>query len=166
MLALLLPQNRLICEVALHTGLRITDVLRMKTAALAQRMTVRESKTGKTRRVHLSADLLRRIRAQAGRVWAFPGRVGSKTGHKTRQAVWRDINRARRALRLREVVAPHSLRKVYAVEQMRRSGDLRTVQRLLQHTDPAITVIYAMADSLTQARQKQKQTAKRKRRHR
>ena len=162
--ALLLPQNRLICRVALQTGLRISDVLQLRTAALGQRITVRESKTGKARRLYLPTDLLQQIKAQAGPVWAFPGAAGSKTGHKTRQAVWKDIQRARAALRLRETVAPHSIRKIYAVEKMRRSGDLRTVQRLLLHSDPAITVIYAMADSLTQARAQQRKAAARKKR--
>ena len=161
---LLMPQNRLICMLAERTGLRISDVLDLKTADLKERMTVKERKTGKSRRISIAPDLLEAIRAQAGPVWAFPGAPGSKTGHKTRQAVWKDIQRARAALRLRETVAPHSIRKIYAVEKMRRSGDLRTVQRLLLHSDPAITVIYAMADSLTQARAQQRKAAARKKR--
>lgn len=162
-LALLMPQNRLICRVALQTGLRISDVLQLKTEDLAQRMTVHESKTGKSRRVYLGADLLQEVQQQAGRVWAFTGQPMSKTGHKTRQAVWKDIKRARVALRLKETVAPHSLRKFYAVEQLKKTGDLKRVQKLLQHTDPAITMLYAMADSLTQARAAQREAAKKKR---
>ena len=51
-LAALQPANRLVFEVMLATGLRVGDVLRLTTAQIErQRFTVREQKTGKTRRV-------------------------------------------------------------------------------------------------------------------
>lgn len=143
---LLMPQNRIICMVAERTGLRISDVLELKTADLKERMTVRERKTGKSKRVTINRKLLERIQEQAGPVWAFPGAPGSKTGHKTRQAVWKDMKRAQRALRLPENLGPHSLRKIYAVKVMRRTGDLGRVQRALNHDDPLVTLLYALAD--------------------
>ena len=42
-LAALTPQNRLICEVELHTGLRIGDVLALKTGQIARKFWVTES---------------------------------------------------------------------------------------------------------------------------
>ena len=84
----------------------------------------------------------------AGARWVFPGRDPRK--HRTRQAVYKDIRRAAEAFRVREHVSPHSARKIYAVEQLHKSGDLHKVQRLLQHDDAAVTAIYAMADVLTQ----------------
>lgn len=149
---LLMPQNRLVCMVAERTGLRISDVLELKTAELKQRMTVKERKTGKSKRIYLAPPLLAAIQDQAGPVWAFPGAPGSSTGHKTRQAVWKDLKRAQRALRLPANLGPHSLRKVYAVKALRKTGDLGQVQRLLNHDDPAVTLIYALADHV--ARQK------------
>lgn len=146
---LLMPQNRLICMVAERTGLRIGDVLAIQTADLKERMTVCESKTKKTRRVSISPKLLKAIQEQAGPVWAFPGAPGSKTGHKTRQAVWKDLKRAQKALRLPDNLGPHSLRKVYAVRVMRKTGDLGKVQRLLNHQDPAVTLLYALADHVS-----------------
>ena len=143
---LLMPQNRLVCIVAEKTGLRISDVLNLKTADLKQRMTIKEGKTGKSRRIYLNAALLEAIREQSGPVWAFPGAAGSHTGHKTRQAVWKDLKRAQRALRMPENLGPHSLRKVYAVKMLRKTGDIKKVQKVLNHDDPAVTLIYAMAD--------------------
>lgn len=148
-LALLMPQNALICEVALHTGLRIGDVLHLRTEQLRQQFYITEAKTGKRRRVNLTGDLLRRIRTQAGDPWAFPGRKAGKP--KTRQAVWADVKRAAAALRLPANVAPHSLRKRYAVNLYRRSGDLGAVQRALNHEGPIVTMLYALADTLRSA---------------
>lgn len=149
-LAALTPQNRLIIETVLQTGLRISDVLELKTSDLKPSMWVTERKTGKKHRCGLKKDLLRRILAQAGPIWAFPGRNGN--GHKTRQAVWADVKRAAKAFRLPQNVGTHSFRKAYAVELLAKYGDLLRVQRAMGHSAPSITVIYAMADRLLDAR--------------
>lgn len=150
-LALLTPANRLACQLALHTGLRISDVLSIRTEQLRPRLTIRETKTGKSRRITIPVKLLAAIKAQAGDIWAWPGRT-DPTQHRTRQAVWADVKRAQRALRLRDNIGPHSLRKTYAVRRYAARGDLADVQRALNHTDPAVTMLYAMADHLTQQR--------------
>ena len=149
-LAALTPSNRLVCRVCLHTGLRVGDVLALRTQQLAPRFWVTERKTHKRRQVGLPADLLADIRAQAGDVWAFPGRKPGS--HKTRQAVWADVKRAAKAFRLPQNVAPHSLRKVYAVDLLERYGDIGRVQRALNHSSIETTLIYAMADKLLDAK--------------
>ena len=45
-LAALTPSNRLVCEVSLHTGLRVGDVLSLKTDSLARQFWITEAKTG------------------------------------------------------------------------------------------------------------------------
>lgn len=149
-LAALTPRNRLIAQVCLHTGLRVGDVVSLKTSQIKRMFVVREAKTGKVRRVGLPDSLARQVLAQAGPEWAFPG--SGKTGHQTRQAVWKDIKRAAKAFRLPQNVGPHSLRKVYAVELLAKYGDLQRVQRALNHSDQAVTLIYAMADRLLDAK--------------
>ena len=47
----------------------------------------------------------------------------------------------------------HSLRKVYAVEQLRKTkGNVARVQRALNHSDAATTMVYAMAYQLYEAK--------------
>ena len=149
-LAALMPQNRLIARVCLQTGLRVGDVVALRTRDIGQQFMVTEAKTNKRRRVGLTEDLIRDILAQAGPEWAFPGRVPG--GHKSRQAVWADVKRAARAFRLPQNVGPHSLRKVYAVDLLERYGDLERVKRALNHSSIETTLIYAMADKLLAAR--------------
>ena len=149
-LAALTPSNRIVCRVCLHTGLRVGDVLELRTAQLAPQFWITERKTKKRRRVNMSAELLRDVRAQAGEEWAFPGRKAGT--HRTRQAVWADVKRAAKAFRLRQNVAPHSFRKVYAVELMRKYGDVRRVQRALNHSDCATTMVYVLAEELLRAK--------------
>lgn len=148
-----MPENRLAMEVALHTGLRIGDVLALRSDNLAQRMTIHESKTGKSRRISLSRGLYDRLKAISGQIWVFEG-ARDKTKHRTRQAVWMDVKRAAKALRLPRNVTPHSARKVYAVDVYKRSGDLALAQRLLNHDSPEVTMIYAMSDHLARERRR------------
>lgn len=151
-LAALTPSNRLVCQVCLQTGLRVGDVVGLRTEQLRRQFWITEAKTKKRRRVNLPGELLRRIQAQAGPVWAFPGRKPGK--HRTRQAVWADVKRAARAFRIKQNVAPHSFRKIYAVELLRRCGDVKRVQRALNHSDYATTMIYVMAAELLEAKQR------------
>ena len=149
-LAALTPKNRLVCEVMLHTGLRVGDVLALRTEQLGNRMWVKESKTGKRKQVGLPGELLARVRAQAGKVWAFLGRDGTKP--HTRQAVWADVKRAAKAFRLPQNAGTHSMRKVYAVELLERYGDIQRVRRALNHDRLATTLIYAMAVKVLEAK--------------
>ena len=149
-LAALTAPNRLACEISLATGLRINDVLALKPAQLAKRrFTVREEKTGKTRRIYLPEDLRRRALAMAGQHFVFEGRLNGRE-HRTRQAVYKDIRRAAAAFRCKEHLSPHSLRKAYAVEEYKRNGgNLKRVQKLLNHSSEAVTKLYALADRLS-----------------
>ncbi|MCQ6425686.1 hypothetical protein, partial [Vibrio parahaemolyticus] len=69
-LAAMMPANRLAIEVSLATGLRISDVLSLKTDKVRQtaRPYVRDSKTGKLHRIYLPAELRHRMLAQAGTI--------------------------------------------------------------------------------------------------
>lgn len=150
--AALTPANRLVCRVCVDTGLRVGDVVALRTDQLAPQFWVREAKTGKRRRVNLSNGLLKALQAQAGRTWVFPS-PKDQTAHRTRQAVWYDVKRASKAFRLPQNVAPHSLRKVYAAELLEKSkGDMSRVQRALNHSDMATTMVYVMAYQLYQVK--------------
>ncbi|SCJ13243.1 Tyrosine recombinase XerD [uncultured Flavonifractor sp.] len=153
-LAALTPSNRLVCQVCLHTGLRVGDVLELRSQQLAPHFWVTERKTKKRKQVGLPAALLAQLRDQAGETWVFPGRNPSR--HRTRQAVWADVKRAAKAFRLPQNVGPHSFRKVYAVDLLRKYGDLDRVQRALNHGSVETTLIYAMADRLVSAKYRTK----------
>ena len=147
-MAALTPGNRLVCRVAVHTGLRVGDVLAIRSEQLGRQFWITEAKTKKRRRVNLPQSLVDDIKAQAGPEWAFPSPT-RRGKHRTRQTVWADVKRASRAFRLPQNVGVHSLRKRYAVEQLERSrGNYARVQRLLNHADMATTMIYAMSYQL------------------
>ena len=153
-LSALTDKNRLVMRVALHTGLRIGDILSLQTEQLKPHFWVTEQKTGKRRQVGLPEPQLSDLRKQAGRKWVFEGRSGSKP--HTHQAVWKDVKRAAKAFRLPQNVAPHSARKVYAVQLLREYGDIEKVKRALNHSSEAVTLIYAMADMQLKSRKRRR----------
>ena len=146
-LAALMPVNRVVMRVCIHTGLRVGDVLALRTDQIAPRFWVTEQKTKKRRIVGLPSDLLVDMRKIAGKKYVFE-HSNDPERHRTRQAVWKDVKRAARAFRLPQNVAPHSARKVYAVDLLAKYGDIAKVQRALNHSGPSVTMIYAMTDQL------------------
>ena len=150
-LAALQPENRLICRVMLYTGLRVGDVLALRADRLSRCFWITEQKTGKRRKVGLSDRLISDIRLHAGASeWAFPSPL-DPTKPRTRQAVWADINRAAKAFRLKGSYGTHSMRKGFAVDLMHKYGDIEKVQRALNHSNPTVTILYAMADQLAES---------------
>lgn len=148
LLAALTPPNRLACEMSLRYGMRIGDVLSLKTEQLRKgKLSYREQKTGKRRVVNVSRKFRDILLSQAGRVYVFEHRTDPYR-HRTRQAVWKDLKRVARIFRLGDV-SVHSCRKGYAVRNYRQSGDIEKVKRLLNHSDEAVTMLYAMADVLS-----------------
>lgn len=147
-LAALMPPNQLAIEMSMRYGMRIGDVLSMRRDDVVKgSWTYKEEKTGKRRRIRLSELLQQRLLAQSGRIFIFEHRTDWKR-HRTRQAVYKDIIRAAKAFRLEEHVSPHSARKIYAVDAYKRYGDIKKVQKLLNHSSEAVTMVYALADAL------------------
>lgn len=152
LLAACMPENRLALRVSMAFGMRIGDVLRMPTYAVRKGVwSFKEEKTGKRRRVRLGVEWQHMLLSIAGRTYVFEHRLDPMK-HRTRQAVYKDLVRVAKAFRLRHI-SPHSARKIYAVDTYKRSGgNMKKVQRLLNHSDEAVTVLYALADELSAAR--------------
>ena len=154
LLRALSAENRLACEISLATGLRINDVLALTPEKVRkQRFTLREEKTGKTRRIRLPAELVSRALALSGQHYIFEHRLNGRK-HRTRQAVFKDLKKACSNFGIKKNVAPHSLRKIYAVEEYELTGDLKKVQKLLNHSNEAVTMLYAMANSIRKKKTK------------
>ena len=161
-LDLLTVENRLVLRVLLHTGIRIGDALQLRPQQLRPNFWITEQKTGKRRQIGLPEPLLSDLLDSSGEHWVFPGADPRK--HRSRQAVWKDVKRAAAALRLTQNAAPHSARKVYAVELLRKYGDIDRVRRALNHGGLEVTLIYAMADKqLTAAGRRRRSKPGRKR---
>lgn len=158
-LAALTYPNRLAITVSLVSGLRIDDVLRLHTRDLLKdRFRITEEKTLKHRTIRLPSQLRDELLSISGKIYVFEHRTDPRK-HRTRQAVYKDIRRAAIAFRVPEHITPHSARKIYAVNEYRRDTNIKRVKELLNHSDEAVTLIYALADELTARDLKRKRRA-------
>lgn len=149
-LRLLTPANSLAVELALCTGLRISDVLGIRAPdirlSLDSKIYVLERKTKKVKRITIPKKLLPRLDEQSGDYYVFASPLNPEKP-RTRQAVWKDLKRAAKALRIKDNMSPHSARKIYAVQMYKEHG-LKATQKALNHTDLSTTLIYLMSELL------------------
>lgn len=139
----------LILRISLETGMRVGDIVALKGENIIENKIVYTAqKTGKIAEISINQPLFReiskKIHKNRGR-WLFesPYRLGK---HITRQCVWQRVKRACARAGVSPVgVAPHSFRKVFAVDLFKREG-LAAAQAALQHDRPSTTQIYALSD--------------------
>lgn len=143
------PANEEALRLSEDYGMRIGDVLKMPVSAVRNGIySFKEEKTGKRRVVRLSNAHVKRCLSLAGKVYVFEHRTDWRK-HRTRQAVFKDLKRIARMYRL-DFVSPHTARKIYSVERYKScGGNMKKVQKLLNHDSEAVTIIYALADQLS-----------------
>jgi site-specific recombinase XerD len=141
------PKHRTILTTCYGAGLRISEAVRLTSAAIdSQRMVLRieQGKGQKDRYVMLSPKLLEILRDwwRVSRPihWLFPG---DRPDHPiTRNAVEHECQEARRRSRIPKPITPHSLRHAFSVHLLEAGTDVRTIQLLLGHRSLATTARY------------------------
>ena len=140
-------KHRVILTICYAAGLRISEAVRLKAAAIdSARMVVRveQGKGRKDRYVMLSPLLLEILRsywmAVRPKEWLFPGIHDDRP--ITKDAVEAACEKAHRFAGLSKPVTPHSLRHAFAVHLLESGTDLRTNQLLLGHRSLATTAKY------------------------
>lgn len=132
------PDALLAFEIAQETGLRVSDIIRLKTPT-RRKFSVIERKTKKPRTVELSPELFSRLKARGGE-YIFPGK--SEGYHLHRDTIGHALKRAARALKLPEGFGMHSARKMYALDLFEKTGNLFSVQSALNHAHSDTTLRY------------------------
>ena len=140
-------KHRVILTTCYAAGLRISEAVRLKAAAIdSARMVVRVElgKGRKDRYVMLSPMLLEILRSYwitvRPKEWLFPGIPDDRP--ITKDAVEAACQKAHRLSGLSKPVTPHSLRHAFAVHLLESGTDLRTIQLLLGHRSLATTAKY------------------------
>lgn len=131
-------KHRVILTVCYAAGLRISEAVYLKPAAIdSQRMVIRveAGKGDKDRYVMLSPTLLQLLRnywkATRPQEWLFPGdRPGQPISTSAVEIACRQtLERSG----IGKAITPHSLRHAFAVHLLESGADLRTIQLLLGH---------------------------------
>jgi integrase/recombinase XerD len=145
-------RDRAMLETLYATGLRVSELVGLKLAALnlddgVLRVT---GKGSKDRLVPLGEEAVAWLRAYlaTARAALLRGQlsdavfVTARGGGMTRQAFWHLIKRRARAAGIERPLSPHTLRHAFATHLLNHGADLRVVQMLLGHSDISTTQIY------------------------
>ncbi|MBT8585710.1 site-specific tyrosine recombinase XerD [Polynucleobacter paneuropaeus] len=147
-------RDRTMLELMYASGLRVSEIVSLKTIAISLNegvVRVVNGKGGKERLVPFGAEAgqwLRRYLADA-RASILEGKtsdavfIGRHTGTAlTRQAFWALIKRYALQANIPVALSPHTLRHAFATHLLNHGADLRVVQLLLGHADISTTQIY------------------------
>jgi integrase/recombinase XerD len=147
-------RDRTMLELMYASGLRVSEIVSLKTVALGLNegvVRVVNGKGGKERLVPFGGEAgqwLRRYLSEA-RTPLLEGKttdavfVGRHTGvGLTRQAFWALIKRYATVANIPVALSPHTLRHAFATHLLNHGADLRVVQLLLGHADISTTQIY------------------------
>lgn len=149
-------RNAAIVETALSTGLRVSELCSLVIGDLfldpgSANVLVRRGKGGKTRLVaisdklaeYLSEYVIFKVKVGESVEPESPLFLSERRGKMCRSAVHRIWKAALERAGLPTRWGVHATRHSYAVEVYRKTRDLRLTQRLLGHSSPAVTQVYA-----------------------
>ena len=145
-------RDKAMLETLYATGLRVTELVGLKTAEISLEMGVVRvmGKGGKERLVPLgeeACDWITRYLGEA-RPLLLAGRasdalfVTQRGEAMTRQAFWYLLKRRAAQAGVVKALSPHTLRHAFATHLLNHGADLRVVQMLLGHADISTTQIY------------------------
>ena len=154
------PKHKAALGVAYGAGLRVSEVVALKTGDIdSTRMLIRveQGKGRKDRNAMLSPQLLELLRQwwREGRRrgvmlpqgWLFPGR-NSLEPLSTRQ-LNRAVHEAAETAGIKKRVSPHTLRHSFATHLLEQDVDIRVIQVLLGHSKLDTTALYARVATKT-----------------
>jgi len=145
-------RDRAMLEVLYASGLRVSELVRLKLAEVSYDMGVLRvfGKGAKERLVPLGEEAITwlsryskearpALLAKRSSDYVF---VTGRGAPMTRQAFWHLIKRRARAALPGKSLSPHTLRHAFATHLLNHGADLRVVQLLLGHADISTTQIY------------------------
>ncbi len=141
-------RNLCMIRLMLEAGLRAGEVVALRPEHLDMascRHMVREGKGAKDRVLWIRDDLRDLIGDWLGRrpesEWLFPTRDGSQVQTRYLRALVKRLALKARVAEARKV-SPHSLRHTFATDLLRKTKNIRLVQKTLGHASLSTTMIY------------------------
>ena len=134
---------KLIYDLGVSTGLRISDIVALKKDILkVKEPTIKEQKTGKSKRFYIKKDIksrLLKIAEHSKNEYIFYS--NSKLGHVTRQAVWKAFKKAYEKTGEKVNIGTQSMRKKYA-RKLKEKHSFNYIKNKLNHESIMTSILY------------------------
>jgi integrase len=138
-------RNYIMFLLGIHTGLRISDILRLRVRDVqGWAIFIKEKKTNKFKEVKMPNELKKAIRAYIKEKPNNEYLIKSRNGKNkpiTRGMAYVILNQVAEEFGL-ERIGTHSLRKTYGYQHYKHFNDLVSLQKMLNHSDPKETKRY------------------------
>lgn len=152
------PHQRAVVMLLYSTGLRVSELVRLRRDDLdAERgvVRVRAGKGAKDRYTLFSDRCARAVAhhmdyTDSDSPWVFPG--GGDRRHLTTRSIQKTVARVARRAGLQKRVTPHVLRHSFATHLLEAGTDIRYIQKLLGHSSTRTTEVYTHVSNRDLAR--------------
>lgn len=138
-------RNYILFLLGINTGLRISDILRLRVRDVeGWNIVIREKKTKKIKDVKMPSELKRAIRNYTEGKPKNEYLIKSRNGKNkpiTRAMAYVILNQAAQEFGL-ERIGTHSLRKTYGYHHYQQFRDVAVLQQMLNHTEQKETLRY------------------------
>jgi integrase len=131
--------------IGINTGLRVSDLLKLKVGDVRRKkkIVIQEGKTKKARTINLTNiydEIQEYIKGKKNDEWLFPSRKGDKPITPTQ--AYRQLNKAAEMVDITEGIGTHTMRKTFGYWFYKQTKDVATLQKILNHSHPEITLRY------------------------
>ena len=140
-------RDYLFFEVGINTGLRISDILKLKVSDVRGKyyIELKEQKTGKLKKFRLNsilkAELENYIMTENDDNYVFESfRTSGNPLERTR--AYRILNQAAKIAKLNMKIGTHTMRKTFGFHFYQQTKDIALLQVLFNHSSPSITLRY------------------------
>lgn len=139
-------RNFLLFILGINSGLRISDILRLKILDVKNRdyIEIKEKKTGKYKRFPITNSfkdtLFEFIADKNPEEWLFSSQRGDYP--ITRIQAYRIINNACAKAGITAKIGTHTLRKTFGYHFYYKTKDVALLQSILNHSTPSVTLKY------------------------
>jgi integrase len=138
-------RNYLLFVMGINTGLRISDILKLKVADVkGTHIVIREQKTGKQKWIRITPTLKRELKKyienKPDHEYIFKSRQG---GNKPigRSMAYKILRKAANQFNLKDI-GTHTLRKTFGYHFYQQTKDVAMLQEIFNHSSPDITLRY------------------------
>jgi len=154
------PRDFLLFVFGINSGLRIGDILSLKLADvkngqgnLRDYLTIKEQKTGKTRKVHFNNQIKEALNHYLKKTdifdldrYLFTNEKSKKNKPITRVRAYQLINEWCREVGIKHKVGGHSLRKTFGYHLRMQGVSIERISNLLNHRNIGVTFRYIGID--------------------
>lgn len=141
-------RNYIMFLLGVYSGLRISDILNLRVRDVKSKseISLREKKTGKQKIFSINPYLKKEIAKYIDEHYLdmdeyLIRRQGKTNKPVSRQMAWNVMQEAAKHFGLFNI-GTHTLRKTFGYHFYMQTHDIVTLQKILNHSDPSITLIY------------------------